>query len=117
MSVCVCVVWGRHATRVCQLRHDQMEQGATEPHTARSMFLLSSGGAGGGYYRVAFDTQRIASKNQFPWQTLVACLVGGGSTAVWVSTGQIGGEGPGSSLPHSDQKLPRNGLATHFDGK
>ena len=33
-----------------QLRHDRMEQGLTEPHTGRSTFLLSSGGAGGGYY-------------------------------------------------------------------
>ena len=40
----------RLATSVCQLRHDQMEQGHTEPHTGRSTFLLSSGGAGGGYY-------------------------------------------------------------------
>ena len=38
------------ATSVCQLRHDQMEQGPTEPHAGRSTFLLSSGGAGGGYY-------------------------------------------------------------------
>ena len=40
----------RLATSVCQLRHDQMEQGPTEPHAGRSTFLLSSGGAGGGYY-------------------------------------------------------------------
>ena len=38
------------ATGVCQLRHDQMEQGPTEPRTGRSTFLLSSGGAGAGYY-------------------------------------------------------------------
>ena len=35
---------------VCQPRHDRMEQGPTEPHAGRSTFLLSSGGAGGGYY-------------------------------------------------------------------
>ena len=29
---------------------NQMEQGPTEPHAGRSTFLLSSGGAGGGYY-------------------------------------------------------------------
>ena len=40
----------RLATSVCQLSHDQEEQGPTEPHTGRSTFLLSSGGAGGGYY-------------------------------------------------------------------
>ena len=38
------------ATSVCYLRHDPMEQGPTEPHAGRSTFLLSSGGAGGGYY-------------------------------------------------------------------
>ena len=32
---------------VCQLRHDPMEQGPTEPHAGRSAFLPSSGGAGG----------------------------------------------------------------------
>ena len=37
----------RLATSVCQLRHDQMEQGPTEPQSERSTFLLSSGGAGG----------------------------------------------------------------------
>ena len=42
----------RLATSVCQLRHDQMERGPTEPHAGRSTFLLSFGGAGGGYYRV-----------------------------------------------------------------
>ena len=40
----------RLATSICQLRHDRMEQGPTEPHAGRSTFLLSSGGAGGGYY-------------------------------------------------------------------
>ena len=40
----------RLATSVCQLRHDPMEQGPTEPHAGRRTFLLSSGGAGGGYY-------------------------------------------------------------------
>ena len=39
----------RLATSVCRLRHDQMEQDPTEPHAGRSTFLLSSGGAGGGY--------------------------------------------------------------------
>ena len=39
----------RLATSVCQLRHNQMEQGPTEPHTGRSTFLLSSGDAGGRY--------------------------------------------------------------------
>ena len=37
----------RLAASVCQLRHDRMEEGPTEPHTGRSTFLLSSGGAGG----------------------------------------------------------------------
>ena len=37
----------RLASRVRQLRHDQMEQGPTEPHAGHSTFLLSSGGAGG----------------------------------------------------------------------
>ena len=39
----------RLATSVCRLRHDRMEQDPTEPHAGRSTFLLSSGGAGGGY--------------------------------------------------------------------
>ena len=30
----------RLATSVCQLRHNQMEQGPTEPHAGRSTFLL-----------------------------------------------------------------------------
>ena len=46
----------RLATSTCQPRHDQMEQGPTEPHAGRSTFLLSFGGAGGGYYAVAFGT-------------------------------------------------------------
>ena len=37
----------RLTTSICQLRHDQMEQGPTEPHAGCSTFLLSSGGAGG----------------------------------------------------------------------
>ena len=37
----------RFATSICQLRHDQMEQGPTEPRAGRSTFLLSSGGAWG----------------------------------------------------------------------
>ena len=40
----------RLATSVCQLRDDRLEQGPTEPHAGRSTFLLSSGGAEGGYY-------------------------------------------------------------------
>ena len=40
----------RLATSVCQLRHDRMGHGPTEPHAGRGTFLLSSGGAGGGYY-------------------------------------------------------------------
>ena len=66
--------WARLATSVCQLRHDQMEQGPTEPHAGRSTFLLSSGGAGGGYYSVAVGTGPIATENPFPYRTLVACL-------------------------------------------
>ena len=40
-------VMPRLATSIRRLRHDQMEQGPTEPHAGRSTFLLSSGGAGG----------------------------------------------------------------------
>ena len=40
----------RLATSVCRPRPDPMEQGPTEPHAGRSTFLLSCGGAGGGYY-------------------------------------------------------------------
>ena len=43
-------VMPRLATSVYRLRHDPMEQGPTEPHAERGTFLLSSGGAGGGYY-------------------------------------------------------------------
>ena len=64
----------RHAASVRPLRHDQMEQGPTEPHAGRGTFVLSSGGAGSGYYRGAFGTGPIPTENQFPWQTLVACL-------------------------------------------
>ena len=60
----------RLATSICQLRH-QMEQGPTEAHTGCGTFLLSFGGAGGA---VAFDAGPIPTENQFPWQTLVACL-------------------------------------------
>ena len=49
-TVCGHATQTRLATSVCQPRHDQMEQGPTEPRIGRSMFLLSSGGAGGGYY-------------------------------------------------------------------
>ena len=66
----------RRATSVCRPRHVRMGQGPTEPHTGRSTFLPSSGGAGGGYYRVAFGAGPIATENQFPCRTLVACLVG-----------------------------------------
>ena len=41
---------GRLTTSVCHLRHDQMEQGLPRPHAGRSRFLLSAGGAEGGYY-------------------------------------------------------------------
>ena len=51
-----------------------MEQGPTEPHAGRGTLLLSSGGAGGGYYGVASGTGPIATENQFLCQTLVACL-------------------------------------------
>ena len=64
----------RHATRVCQLRHYQMEQ-PTEPHARRSRFLLSFGGVEGGYYWVASDTGPNPTENH-PCQTLVACLAG-----------------------------------------
>ena len=74
-QVFMCPVLCRLATSVCQPRHDQMEQGPTEPHAGCSTFLLSSGGAGGGYYRVASGTGPIATENQFPCRTLVACLV------------------------------------------
>ena len=63
------------ATSVCRLRHDPVEQGPTEPHAGRSTFLLSSGGAGGRYYSVAFDTGPFPPENQIPCQTLVACLM------------------------------------------
>ena len=65
----------RPATSIRQPRHHQMEQGPTEPHAGRSTFLPSSGGAGGGYYRVAVDAGPITTKNQVPWQTFAACLV------------------------------------------
>ena len=38
------------ASASSDISSDQMEQGPTEPHAGRSTFLLSSGGAGGGYY-------------------------------------------------------------------
>ena len=52
-----------------------MEQGPTELHAGRSTFLLSSSGARGGYYWVAFGTGPIPTANQFPCQALVACLI------------------------------------------
>ena len=67
--VCLRVVLSRPATSVCRLRHDRMEQGPTEPHAGRSTFLLSSGGAGGGY------TGPVPTENQFPCRTIVARLV------------------------------------------
>ena len=46
--------WSSHrfrlATSICRLRHNPNRRGPTEPHAGRSTFLLSSGGAGGGYY-------------------------------------------------------------------
>ena len=68
----------RVATSVRQLRHDQMEQGPTEAHAGRSTFLLSFGGARGGYYRVADGTGPVPTDTQFPCRTLVACLDGSG---------------------------------------
>ena len=50
VHVLCCSIPTRPATSVYQPRHDQMEQGPTEPHAGHSTFLLSSGGAGGGYY-------------------------------------------------------------------
>ena len=50
-----------------------MEQGP-QAQAASSTFLLSSGGAGGGYCWVAFGAGPIPTENQFPCQTLVACL-------------------------------------------
>ena len=52
---CICTrTHGHMHTRLaacaCERRRNQMEQGPTEPHTGRSTFLLSSGGAEGGYY-------------------------------------------------------------------
>ena len=38
----------RLATSVCQLRHDQMEEGPTEPHTGCGTFLLCFVVRGGG---------------------------------------------------------------------
>ena len=52
-----------------------MEQGPTEPHTGRRTFLLSSGGARGGYYRVTFGTGPIATENPVLCQALVACML------------------------------------------
>ena len=43
-------VHSRLAPSVCRLRQERMGQGLTEPHAGRGTFLLSSGGAGGGYY-------------------------------------------------------------------
>ena len=69
----------RLATSVCHLRHDRMEQDPTEPHAGRGTFLLSSGGAGGGHVLLSITEPliwgRIATKNQFPCQTPVACLL------------------------------------------
>ena len=68
-------VWARLATSVRQLRHDQMEQGPTEPHAGHSTFLPSSGGAGGRVLLSGLWFGGGSGKNQFPYQTLVACLV------------------------------------------
>ena len=43
-------IQSRRVTSVRPLRHDRMGQGPTEPHAGRGTFLLSSGGAWGGYY-------------------------------------------------------------------
>ena len=53
----------RRASSVCRLRHDQMEQGPTEPHAGRSTFLLSSGGA------VAGITERRLRRDRFLLRT------------------------------------------------
>ena len=37
----------RLATSVCQLRHDQMEQDCTGPHTGHRTYMLRFGGAEG----------------------------------------------------------------------
>ena len=56
-AACVCspqqlANGARRAARICQLRHDQVGQGPTEPHAdyVADTFLLSSGGVGGEYY-------------------------------------------------------------------
>ena len=64
----------RLATSVCQLRHDPMEQGPTEPHGGRSTFLLGSGGAGGRVLLSGLWYGPIETEHSFPCQTLVACL-------------------------------------------
>ena len=64
----------RPAISVRQLRHDRMEQGPSEPNAGRGTFLLSSGGAGGGYYSVAVDTGRLATEHQSLCRTLGARL-------------------------------------------
>ena len=60
-----------------------MEQGPTERNAGRSTFLLSSGGAGGGYYQVAVDTGPIAAEHQFPCRTLVARPVWSQAIVPW----------------------------------
>ena len=88
---CTAEVQSRVATSVCQLRHGQMGQGPTEPHSGCSTFLLRSGGAGGGYYTV--DAGPITTENRFfparhswhvwssrtgAWQSFVFFWGGGG---------------------------------------
>ena len=56
VCLCVCVQCmgsvGRRGVQTCHwsATSDPMEQDPTEPHAARSTFLLSCVGAGGGYY-------------------------------------------------------------------
>ena len=98
----------RLATSICRLRHDQMEQGPTEPQAGCSTFLLSSGGAGGGYYRVAFGTGPIAAEHRYPCQTLLACL---GHTVHTLRT--QGGQGVGKHMrcsPHMGLKAGKDRL-------
>ena len=56
----------RLANGACQLRHDQMEQGPTEPHAGRSTFLLSSGGAGGRVLMSGYCFGSTPTENQVP---------------------------------------------------
>ena len=117
---CVCRTL---ATSVCQLRHDQMEQGPTEPHAGRGTFLLSSGGAGGGYCQLTLDTGRIPTETQFPCRTPVARLVDWWGLPVYAlvlvfwsvpRTAGLGGGGGGVMLAREKGAAvpPRAGAAT-----